>query len=1097
MPWLFGDFALDQERRQLLRAGIPLALEPKAYELLSLLLARRPRALSKAQIRDVLWPGTFVSESALAGLVTDLRSVFEDDPRRPRFIRTVHSFGYAFCGDAHEDGQPPVSPAVPVLRALVLSGSGSPRSFDRPLAAVMAALHEPAGAAVHVFEFTPGSRPSSLLQQLACLAQRRQVLLSRSAFDLARDAADGNGDGLEWLAHGPYLFEGMREPVDVFEVGRPGQSFLRPPPDTKTARRAIRPGDEATLGWRPAPGLAVPGREGWTFLDKLGEGGFGEVWLAGHPSGERRVFKFCFNASRLRGLKREATLLRLLKDELGDRDDIAKVLDWNFDEPPYFLESEYTEGGSLADWGRAAGGIGTVPLETRLLLIAQVAEALAAAHSVGVLHKDVKPQNVLITEDDGGGPKARLTDFGVGLVRDKSVLLGRDFTVTGFTETTEDGTRSRSGSRLYMAPEVLEGRTPTTLADIYALGVMLYQVVVGDLERALAPGWERDVADDLLREDIGECVEGRPEKRLQNASLLADRLRSLERRRAEKDVPRRRQRRKLAWAVGGALLAVGSAMTLFRLAERAAERPVPQFQRITFHNAGAGSARFSTDGQTIVYNRYGDRPLEVFSVRVDSVEPRSLGLPPDTDVAATTRGEMAVILSNGTLARVPLEGGVPREIAEHVVAADWAPDGSLAVSRWTDHLRIEFPLGHPIYEADPLTFGEKLRVSPGGDLLAFVEHPTGQNVEGLGPGYGYLVVIDRRGRKVVSSSDWPSIGGLAWSPKGDEVWFTGTKTSASSGLQAMSLAGRERMILQMGHAMYLHDIFHDGRVLVSQGRVSSEARGRMGSDKTERDYSWLDGTSGVRFSPDGRFFIFSEALDGGGPRRKAYLRRSDGSPAVRLGEGTALDVSPDGHWVVTLSHDFPRELRLVPAGAGEPRPLPRGSIKTLRHALFLPDGKRLVVAGRDGGQPTRLFVQELPDAEPRPFTTERMDPAAVTADGRFVAARAIGADRFALYPLDGGPPRPIRGIGPKDLPLRFSPDGGALFVSEPREHPVLSAGVVRVDLATGRRSEWLDLSPPDLRGLCPTGVDVTPDGRSYIYYYPRFLSDLYVIEGIR
>src|SRR5712691_5795763 len=157
MAWLFGDFALDQERRQLLRAGVSLPLEPKAYELLSLLLARRPRALSKAQIRDVLWPGTFVSESALAGLVTDLRSVFGDDPRRPRFIRTVHGFGYAFCGEAREDGQPPVSPAGPVLRVLVLSSSGSTRPFDSARAALTAALDEPAGAAVHVVEFTPGS----------------------------------------------------------------------------------------------------------------------------------------------------------------------------------------------------------------------------------------------------------------------------------------------------------------------------------------------------------------------------------------------------------------------------------------------------------------------------------------------------------------------------------------------------------------------------------------------------------------------------------------------------------------------------------------------------------------------------------------------------------------------------------------------------------------------------------------------------------------------------------------------------------------------------------------------------------------------------
>jgi DNA-binding winged helix-turn-helix (wHTH) protein len=272
MPWVFDQFALDQDRRQLLRAGSPVALEPKAYELLSLLLARRPRAVPKAQIRDALWPGTFVSESALAGLITDLRSVLGDNARRPRFIRTVHGFGYAFSGEAREDGQPVDAHGGPVLRTLVLSSAGSVQWFDRPIAALIAALAESGGAAVHVVEFTPGTRPPGFLQRLASLAEPRQVLLSRAAFDLGRDAADSGDDGLVWLAHGPYLFEGLRDPLDVFEVGRPGLSLLRPPADTKSARRAVRPGDEVTLGWRPAPGLSIPGREGWTFVDKLGEG---------------------------------------------------------------------------------------------------------------------------------------------------------------------------------------------------------------------------------------------------------------------------------------------------------------------------------------------------------------------------------------------------------------------------------------------------------------------------------------------------------------------------------------------------------------------------------------------------------------------------------------------------------------------------------------------------------------------------------------------------------------------------------------------------------------------------------------------------------
>ena len=280
-----------------------------------------------------------------------------------------------------------------------------------------------------------------------------------------------------------------------------------------------------------------------------------------------------------------------------------------------------------------------------------------------------------------------------------------------------------------------------------------------------------------------------------------------------------------------------------------------------------------------------------------------------------------------------------------MVAADWAPDGSLAVLHGPYPLRIEFPLGRQLYDAGSLTFGENLRVSPRGDRVAFIEHPFGGNFDGFAHGPGHLVVIDRRGRKLVSS-EWTSIGGLAWSPDGSEVWFTATKTSFASALHALSLAGRERLVAQMGETIYLHDISRDGRVLVAQGRISAETRGRMAPDAAERDYTWLDGTTRARFSPDGRFFIFTEALDGGGPVRRAYLRRTDGAPPVWLGNGTALDVSPDGKLVVCLS-GIPSELRLVPVGAGEPRTLRRGMIdqRGYSQALFLPDGKRLVGVG--------------------------------------------------------------------------------------------------------------------------------------------------------
>ena len=376
--------------------------------------------------------------------------------------------------------------------------------------------------------------------RLMSLARGKQTLMTRAAFDEVRHSL-GRGDlsrrELTWLAHGPYRFKGLEEPVEIFEVGVEGFAPLKEPPDSDKVKRVVPAGEEITLGWRPAPGQEIPQRAGWIVARKLGEGAFGEVWLANGPGGEPRVFKFCFDAERLRGLQREATIVRLLRDALGDRDDIVPILGWNFDEAPYFLESEYVEGGSLSQWAAEHGGIATLPLADRLELAAQVAEALAVAHSVGVLHKDVKPQNVLITHGSDGRPRARLMDFGIGLVTSEKLLIDRGITVLGMTEL--QGGSSSQGTQIYMAPELLEGRPATIQADLFALGVMLYQMVAGDLTRALASGWERDVEDPLLAADIAWIVDGRPERRPSNAMAVAERLRTLEERRARIERERR------------------------------------------------------------------------------------------------------------------------------------------------------------------------------------------------------------------------------------------------------------------------------------------------------------------------------------------------------------------------------------------------------------------------------------------------------------------------------------------------------------------------------------------------------------------------------
>ncbi len=412
--------------------------------------------------------------------------------------------------------------------------------------------------------------------RIMSLAMPGQVLLTRTAFDDARQyvrtgsvGADGSRPAdVRWLAHGPYVVKGSEEPLEVYEVGTVGKAPLRAPPDSDKARRSIRVEDEELLGWRPGPKLPVRGRPAWLIERKLGEGGFGEVWLVQHEKTlEQRVLKFCFDADKLRFLRRELTLFRVLREALGDRRDIVRIHDVHLDKPPYYLEIAYSEDGSLLEWAAARGGLGGVPLEDRVRIIARVADAVAAAHGVGILHKDLKPANILMYRGDEGEIRPRLSDFGIGAFADDRSTKGKNITMAGFTmgpHSTEAA--SSTGTPMYMPPEVLAGKPFTTQGDVYALGVMLYQMVVGDLHKALGHGWEGDIADRELRDDIRRCVAAGVGDRFASAEQLARHLRTLTER-------RRRRVRRTALRVGAvsvSVLAVVAGLVMWIAGERRA-----------------------------------------------------------------------------------------------------------------------------------------------------------------------------------------------------------------------------------------------------------------------------------------------------------------------------------------------------------------------------------------------------------------------------------------------------------------------------------------------------------------------------------------------
>lgn len=423
------------------------------------------------------------------------------------------------------------------------------------------------------------------------LAQGGQILLTAAPFDAARDKAlkGPNGEEIEWRAHGGYLVKSFDDPIEIFEVGIAGVAPLKAPAGGDDAQRNVAFGDEITLGWRPAAGIEVPGKRGWMLERRIGQGGFGEVWTArSQELRETRAFKFCFLADRVRWLKREFTLLRLIKEHLGERDDIARLYDVRLESPPFYLETQYSPSGDLAAWATKQGGIDKVSFETRLLLAAQTADALAAAHSLGIIHKDVKPGNILIEETRTGSVQARLTDFGIGTLVNRGILKepsGSGFTAGG---TFAPDRTSGSGTRVYMAPELMAGGEATIQTDIYALGVLLFQFAVGNLERPVGMGWEAAVPDEFLREDIALCLSGNPAARLSNAGDLALRLRDMERRRARRHEnnrlrlqAERGQKMMRAFAFGGSLaltLLLAAGAVVFRERKRVREANELQLQ---------------------------------------------------------------------------------------------------------------------------------------------------------------------------------------------------------------------------------------------------------------------------------------------------------------------------------------------------------------------------------------------------------------------------------------------------------------------------------------------------------------------------------------
>ena len=833
----------------------------------------------------------------------------------------------------------------------------------------------------------------------------------------------------------------------------------------------------------------------------IGKGGMGEVYRARDTRLDRTVAikvlpaEFSAQEERLHRFEQEAQVLGALSHP-----NLLGIYDVGEQEGTHFLVSELLEGESL----RQRLEEGALPIRKAMDLGAQIAKGLAAAHEKGIVHRDIKPDNIFLTRDG----RAKILDF--GLAKHSGIEgSGENATITAVA--TQPGVVL--GTAGYMAPEQVRGKPADARSDIFSFGAILYEMVAG--LRAFHGESSVETMNAILKEDppaisgnvppaiervIRRCLEKAPGERFQSARDLSFALEALAasssgsaREAALPAKEKLRWRLVLLLAVVATVLAASGVFAGFNL-----RTPLqPSFHQLIFGRGFIETARFTPDGQNVVYGAsWAGKPFEIFTTGLDGLESRSLGLPPANILGIGANGQMAVSLgmhhtlnwmTTGTLAEVSLTGGAPRPLLENVCDGDMSPDGKRAVIVRCSGAgqTLEFPSGTVLFRTSG--YISSVRISREGDAIAFADHPV------VGDDRGYVTLVDLQGKSRRLTPEWSSVRGLAWAPSHKEIWFTASEGAEPQKLMAVDRQGAVRSIMQSPGYLWLQDINVSGKVLLADSQEGGGISFHSAAGTVDQAVDVASESNEVDgISSDGTQLSVTYSGANSGVDYTVYFVKNDGSPPVRIGDGSGIGISPDGKHILAGMASATSHLRLYPTGTGEARDIDISPVHVLDfRARWTSDGSAVAFTGSENGKPPRIYVLDLAAGKVRPVTGEDVTNPFFSPDGRSLIARNAQRE-FVLYPLDGGAPRPVKGLEAGETPVQFG-TGGKLYTW----NGAFPARILAVDLESGQRQLATVLAPADPAGVLYGEVVATPDGKTFAYRYRRAVTNLFLAEGIR